>query len=620
MSIADNPSRSTVTVPTIPGKLTKLSQWVCWNWQLREGTWAKVPVQTSGRNASTKDNATWGTFEDCYAAYLRNENFAGVGFVFSEDDPFFGIDLDSCIFPDGSLTKWAQKIVDTMGTYTEVSPSGVGLKLTGIGNLPLLPGKTGKAYRTDLTQANPDKAPEIAVYGVRRFWTFTGEVWQDKNEIRPCDGAGLWNRLFGNPPAKKQAPPPVLLPTFGSTDSRIGKALAAMLRIGITDHNDGSRRLYTAACRAVEHDLSDGDALDAIRQYERDRPFLRSWSDDEIIARVRQADDSPAVLRGEAVIDPVADFAGFAGSDATPQDSYPLTTIGSKSLQTLVGKLQRGEGDILYDAGEVFADFECGPGLLTFLAAGPGSGKTALAMQYGFQVLQHHPEIRLTVANAETGFDRLLKRELTRLSGVPARALRFADLTPAQLDAVEQAAAELEPLLTRVDVFEPPYTLKRIEQLQAVTPGLLILDYLQKFSPPNLDARNGATAVAAELRNLCHKGWAVLALSATARTTGKGGSNHDSQRLTLASLKESGEIEFNADAVYLIRDEGETDRPHVHDVELDCVKNRNGSMGGRRLVFDKPNLEFSLPAGSSLAAGEFAEWSGDDSDPFGGGQ
>jgi hypothetical protein len=72
--------------------------------------------------------------------------------------------------------------------------------------------------------------------------------------------------------------------------SRIDACVAAMLRMQIADRNDGSGRLFAAACRAVEHDLSDGDAVIAIRDYAQKRPFPREWSDQQIADRLRDAE------------------------------------------------------------------------------------------------------------------------------------------------------------------------------------------------------------------------------------------------------------------------------------------------------------------------------------------
>jgi hypothetical protein len=63
-----------------------------------------------------------------------------------------------------------------------------------------------------------------------------------------------------------------------------------MQRMHMVDQNDGSGRLFAAACRAVEHDLDDRQALAVVRQYARQKPFPRDWSDHDILRRVRDAE------------------------------------------------------------------------------------------------------------------------------------------------------------------------------------------------------------------------------------------------------------------------------------------------------------------------------------------
>jgi hypothetical protein len=77
------------------------------------------------------------------------------------------------------------------------------------------------------------------------------------------------------------------------------RCLAAMRRIKIVDQRDGSRRLFVAACRCVEHDLDDDTAIKAIQEYARRYPFRVSWSSDEILKRVRDAEKQ--CRRGQAL-------------------------------------------------------------------------------------------------------------------------------------------------------------------------------------------------------------------------------------------------------------------------------------------------------------------------------
>jgi hypothetical protein len=76
-----------------------------------------------------------------------------------------------------------------------------------------------------------------------------------------------WLLALINPPK----PPPK--PATNLPSGNFDDALAAMRKIKITDGKDGSRRLYTYACRAVAHNLTDEETIRAIRIMELERPF-----------------------------------------------------------------------------------------------------------------------------------------------------------------------------------------------------------------------------------------------------------------------------------------------------------------------------------------------------------
>jgi putative DNA primase/helicase len=75
-----------------------------------------------------------------------------------------------------------------------------------------------------------------------------------------------------------------------TADERKRRCLSAMLRMRMIDHQDGSSRLFAAACRAVEHDLTDADSLSVLRQYALERPFSKQRTDDDILKRIRDAE------------------------------------------------------------------------------------------------------------------------------------------------------------------------------------------------------------------------------------------------------------------------------------------------------------------------------------------
>jgi hypothetical protein len=73
---------------------------------------------------------------------------------------------------------------------------------------------------------------------------------------------------------------------------RVKACVAAMQRMHMTDHKDGSSRLFAACCRAVEHNLSDSDAITAIREYATKQPFPNTWSEQDILKRLGDAEQA----------------------------------------------------------------------------------------------------------------------------------------------------------------------------------------------------------------------------------------------------------------------------------------------------------------------------------------
>lgn len=349
---------------------------------------------------------------------------------------------------------------------------------------------------------------------------------------------------------------------------------------------NGHDKCFAVACRLViDFALSPDDAFKIL--WDEYNPRCNpEWTEKELWHKIESAEKKEGergrLANGDV---PPWESSGSPPPKSTPPKASPSIGI----LGELMAKLRRGEGDVLYAAGDTFGHFECGPGKVTVLGAPPGAGKTAIAMQYVFSHLEADKNARVVIANAEMSFEVLLRRELTRRSGVPGKSLRFATLNDMQMEAVESASSELVPLIERVEVLMPPYGPGSLASLFVGGRGrLLVVDYLQKFATGD-DPRLAVNQVMDTMRTLAHDGWGVLAMSSVTRTK-KG------ETLSMSSFKESGEIEFNADACYLLRDGGAVDGDErVRKVKLDAVKNRHGEMHSTELVFDMPQMTFRLP-------------------------
>ncbi len=125
------------TTAAIPPDLAERPQWVIWRWEERDGKATKPPYSAiNGGLASSTDPSTWTTFDKAHAVSGEGD-WNGVGFVFTEDDPFAGADLDKCRNPvTGSIDPKAREVVDALNSYTEISPSGTGLHVICRGPLP----------------------------------------------------------------------------------------------------------------------------------------------------------------------------------------------------------------------------------------------------------------------------------------------------------------------------------------------------------------------------------------------------------------------------------------------------------------------------------------------------
>src|SRR5215471_19277820 len=108
---------------TIPDDLRERDQWVFWRYEGRNGSRTKVPYHAGRRRANTTDPRSWTNFEAAMEVANEGGNwYEGLGFVFSRQDPFCGIDLDDSLDAEGNVKPWAQRIVERFAdTYTEIS-------------------------------------------------------------------------------------------------------------------------------------------------------------------------------------------------------------------------------------------------------------------------------------------------------------------------------------------------------------------------------------------------------------------------------------------------------------------------------------------------------------------
>lgn len=104
----------------------------------RPGKNDKLPIDhRTGNVANAHDPAIWTDKATATATATRLGPSYGVGFVFTEQDPFWFLDIDDCLQADGTWSPLAISLLNAFpGAYVEVSSSGKGLHIIASGTVP----------------------------------------------------------------------------------------------------------------------------------------------------------------------------------------------------------------------------------------------------------------------------------------------------------------------------------------------------------------------------------------------------------------------------------------------------------------------------------------------------
>ncbi|MFM9965082.1 MAG: hypothetical protein ACKV2Q_28100 [Planctomycetaceae bacterium] len=290
-----------MTAPTdshvlaIPEELKALKQWCLWKTVVRDGLSTKMPFQANGQPAKSNDPTTWTSFDKAWAECAIPKKWSGIGFVFSADDPYCGIDLDGCRNPStGEIAPWAAKLVHEFATYCEISPSETGVKLWVRGRWNF---EKHKQILADAAKVS-DKTPAIEVYDSGRYFAVTGAVLNgqcligERQERLDQLGQSLWSESARQPTGKPSGK--------AATDARsaaphdratvISRAAAYLAKVpGAISGQGGSDATIHAACELFRFGLTDSEALAVFDDFNsRCEP---PWNDREIDHKLTDARD-----------------------------------------------------------------------------------------------------------------------------------------------------------------------------------------------------------------------------------------------------------------------------------------------------------------------------------------
>jgi hypothetical protein len=242
-------------LPQALDPLVALPHWVIWRKKKRgkSNKTTKVPYRAADpeRLAASDNPDTWSDFATAVAA---SANADGTGFCLPNSN-IGAFDIDDCRDPaTGVIHPWAMALVERAGSYTEITPSGTGLRIIGTA--------TGNEIHRKL--AAVDSVTVELYRRAKRFITVTGDVLDgsaavlaDIDEVMDqvlteLDGARSGSRNSFDASA---------IEAITADDPRLAQLDNKWIRLGHDgigiDVDDRSRSVFAFACECVRAGIGD---------------------------------------------------------------------------------------------------------------------------------------------------------------------------------------------------------------------------------------------------------------------------------------------------------------------------------------------------------------------------
>lgn len=239
-----------------------------------------------------------------------------------------------------------------------------------------------------------------------------------------------------------------------------------------------------------------------------------------------------------------------------------------------------------------------GPGDLIVVGARPSLGKTSFSM--GIAEFIAWTGLTVLFFSLEMKRMALAQRYLSYNTGIAQHQLRKIDIAQNALPTIRAASTKMKDLpLIIDDTSRTPMQIRaRAKQMSQRYPiGMIVVDYLQKLDSdvPNQNRSREVGILSNSLKSLAMDMNVPLMLLSQLNRANE---TRENKRPGLSDLRESGDIEQDADVVIFLHREDYYHRnePGYIDkntAELIVAKQRNGPPGMVNVFFGPPSYKFS---------------------------
>ena len=247
-------------------------------------------------------------------------------------------------------------------------------------------------------------------------------------------------------------------------------------------------------------------------------------------------------------------------------------------------------------------------GELIIVGGRPSMGKSSLGLQYAWNAARYmrqlDEKVGVLIVSAEMSKDMVTARMLSIYSEVDSQVIQTKKLNNYQKDKLQIVAQEAKSLHVRI-VADKTVTLGGIRDAIRDTQksfhvGLVVVDYLQMIAMPSSYKSENRTrdigVISRGLKDIAREyKCPVIALSSLSRAV----EQRQDKRPMMSDLRESGDIESDADVIQFIYRAGYYERTQdgqqdeEDKAEVITAKNRNGRTGISLLTFHSKFARFS---------------------------
>ena len=247
-------------------------------------------------------------------------------------------------------------------------------------------------------------------------------------------------------------------------------------------------------------------------------------------------------------------------------------------------------------------------GELIIIGGRPSMGKSSLGLQYAWNAARYmrilDEKVGVLIVSAEMSKDMVTARMLSIYSEVDSQVIQTKKLNNYQKDKLQVVAQEAKSLHVRI-VADKTVTLGGIRDAirdtqKSFNVGLVVVDYLQMIAMPSAYKSENRTrdigVISRGLKDIAREyKCPVIALSSLSRAV----EQRQDKRPMMSDLRESGDIESDADVIQFIYRAGYYERSQDGEqededkAEIITAKNRNGRTGISLLTFQTKFARFS---------------------------